>query len=236
MHPLCPDCQPQSLDLFGLQAQKKQRQLTIAIGLIGGFALVEALIGWSSHSLALVAEAGHLVADCAALGLALLATIIGRSSRKVGWIGTHQLTVRKPQSAETWAAFANGFGLVLIALWITWEAAHHLQQPSAEIESLPMLITAIAGVVVNSINVALLHKDSQHDLNLKGAFLHVLADMLGSIGVIVAAIAVAVLHWLWADCAISFVIAGLISLSAIPLIWQSGRQLWLQNQPAQVIK
>lgn len=236
MRHFCSDCQPQAFDLFGLQAQKKQRQLTTAIGLIGGFALTEALIGWSSHSLALVAEAGHLVADCAALGLALWATFVSRSSSKMGWIGTHQLTLQKPQSAETWAAFANGFGLVLIALWITWEAAHHLQQPSAEIESLPMLMTAIAGVVVNSINVALLHKDSQHDLNLKGAFLHVLADMLGSIGVIVAAIAVAVLHWLWADCAISFVIAGLISLSAIPLIWQSGRQLWLQNQPAQVIK
>lgn len=221
----CPDCPPPSLDLLGDQSQKKQRQLLMAIGLVGSFALIEGAIGWVSHSLALVAEAGHLVADCGALGLALMATIVGRRSVRQGWIGTHTLSLDPQPSAEIWAAFVNGLGLVLISAWVIWEAIQHLHQPPHDIHSLPMLLTAIAGVLVNSVNVVLLHGNSHQDLNLKGAFLHVLADMLGSIGVIFAAIAVALLHWLWADCAISFVIAGLITLSAIPLIRESWQKL-----------
>jgi cobalt-zinc-cadmium efflux system protein len=126
---------------------------------------------------------------------------------------------------ETWAALINGLGLVMLGLWIGLEAVMHLQQPPSEIADRAMLWTAIAGAGVNSINVALLHRGSDHDLNLKGAFLHVLADMLSSIGVIGAAIAVGQGHFLWADGAISLAIALLILLSALPLVWASGRAL-----------
>ncbi|MEB3294346.1 MAG: cation diffusion facilitator family transporter [Synechococcales bacterium] len=222
----CPKVASSTPTLLSLQPPKKQRQLTIALGIVGSFALVEGAIGWLSHSLALMAEAGHLMADCAALGLALWASVLSRRAATIGWIGMHQLSLKPAdRRAETWAAFANGVGLVLLALWLLWEAWHHWGHPQPEIASLPMLLTAIAGVVVNVVNVSLLHPGSQQDLNLRGAFLHVLADLLSSLGVIAAAIAVALLHWLWADCAISFGIAALIATSALPLLVQSWKTL-----------
>jgi cobalt-zinc-cadmium efflux system protein len=116
-------------------------------------------------------------------------------------------------------------GLVVLGAWISWEAWVAWQQPSLEIATSPMLLTAIAGVAVNGINVALLHRGSENDLNLKGALLHVIADMASAIGVIIAAIIVAVFHWVEADCVVSFGIAALIVLSAIPLVVASAQQL-----------
>ncbi len=84
-----------------------------------------------------------------------------------------------------------------------------------------MLVTAGLGLGVNSFNAFLLHDSSHHDLNVRGAFLHILADLIGSIGVIVAAIAVWLMHWLWADGAIGLFVSGLIFTSTIPLISQS---------------
>jgi cobalt-zinc-cadmium efflux system protein len=114
---------------------------------------------------------------------------------------------------------------MVLAVWISWEAWNNLHQTVLEIATLPMLITAIVGVVINLINVKLLHPGSHHDLNLKGALLHVMADMASAIGVIFAALLVAVFHWVKADCVISFGIAGLILVSAIPLVRQSWQQL-----------
>jgi cobalt-zinc-cadmium efflux system protein len=122
---------------------------------------------------------------------------------------------------EVLAALVNGVGLVAIALWIGWEAVDRLQSPPVEILSLPMLATASVGLGVNSVNIFLLHKDSHDDLNLKGAFLHILADAASSVGVIVAAIAVWALNWMWADGVISLLVSGLIIISATPLIIQS---------------
>jgi cobalt-zinc-cadmium efflux system protein len=122
---------------------------------------------------------------------------------------------------EVLAALVNGVGLVAIALWIGWEAVERLQSPPVEILSLPMLATASVGLGVNSVNIFLLHKDSHDDLNLKGAFLHILADAASSVGVIVAAIAVWALNWMWADGVISLLVSGLIIISATPLIIQS---------------
>jgi cobalt-zinc-cadmium efflux system protein len=126
---------------------------------------------------------------------------------------------------EVLAALVNGVGLVAIALWIGWEAIARLQSPPVEILSLPMLATATVGLGVNSVNIFLLHKDSHHDLNIKGAFLHVLADAASSVGVILAAIAVWALNWLWADGVISLLVSGLIIISAAPLIVQSFNSL-----------
>jgi cobalt-zinc-cadmium efflux system protein len=206
-------------------SQTKQRQLLTALILVGGFAGVELAVGLSSHSLALVAESGHLVSDCLALLLALLATRIARSPQKWGWLGANEVAVQENRAIETWAALINGMGLVLVALLIGWEAVSRLQAETVEIASQPMLITAIVGLVINGINIALLHQGSDHDLNLKGAFLHVVADALGAIGVIIAAVAIAFFHWSWADGAISLAISGLIILSAIPLIGQSWKAL-----------
>jgi cobalt-zinc-cadmium efflux system protein len=211
--------------------QQKRQQLLGALVLIGGFAAIEWGAGQFSHSLALVAEAGHMLSDCLALGLALAATYITRPALRDGWLGQHQLEIQPDRRAEIVAALINGLGLLALAAWIGWEAWEHLQQPALEIATTPMLVTAIVGVGINAINVKLLHQGSEHDLNLKGALLHVIADMASAIGVIVAAIGVAVFHWLAADCVISFGIAGLIVVSAVPLIWESWVNL---SQPQKI--
>jgi cobalt-zinc-cadmium efflux system protein len=205
--------------------QTKQRQLLTALLLVGGFAGVELGIGLTSSSLALVAEAGHMVSDCLALFLAFLASRISQSSLQWGWIGSNEITVKPNRSLETWAALINGIGLLGVTGWIAWEAITRLQNPVSEIASQPMLITAIVGLIVNGINIGILHQGSNHDLNLRAAFLHVVADALGAIGVIGAAIAVAMFHWYWADGAISLVIAILILISTLPLIRQSLKEL-----------
>jgi cobalt-zinc-cadmium efflux system protein len=164
--------------------------------------------------LALLADSGHLASDCFALILALFASWMAQRRRSKDLAsGNHWV--------EVLAALINGVGLVAIALWIGWEAIVRLQSPPVEILSLPMLATASVGLGVNSINIFLLHKDSHHDLNLRGAFLHVLADAASSVGVILAAIAVWALNWLWADGVITLFVSGLIIVSATPLIVQS---------------
>lgn len=212
-------------DCHDIDSKTKQKQLLIALLLVGGFAIVELTVGLSIHSLALLAESGHLVSDCLALLLALLATRISQSPPAWGWLGVNQVAIQENHSIETWAALINGLGLVAVALVIGWEAVSRFQIDAVEIASKPMLITAIVGLVINGINISLLHQGSDHDLNLRGAFLHVVADALGAIGVIVAAIAIAVWHWSWADGAISLVISALIIVAAIPLIRQSWRTL-----------
>ncbi|MGA7932650.1 MAG: cation diffusion facilitator family transporter [Kovacikia sp.] len=215
MHQHSIDCHHHDLDL-AVDATTKQTRLAIALLLVGSFAGAEFGVGLLSHSLALIAEAGHMASDSLALFLALLASWVGqRPTQKLA--GNHRL--------ETGAALLNGIGLGLVSFWIGWEAIHHLQSPPTDIASLPMLLTAGVGVVVNGINIAVLHRGSNHDLNLKAAFLHVLADTVSSLGVILAAIAIATLHWLWADGAISLFVAALILLSAIPLVIESLKSL-----------
>ncbi|HEY9609834.1 cation diffusion facilitator family transporter [Allocoleopsis sp.] len=196
------------------QQESKVRLLLIALVLICSFAVAELSVGLFSHSLALLADSGHLASDCLALLLALLANWIAQRHRShEPALGNHWV--------EVLAALINGLGLVAIALWIGWEAVERLQSPPIEILSLPMLATASVGLGVNSVNIFLLHKDSHHDLNLRGAFLHVLADAASSIGVILAAIAVWALHWIWADAVMTLFVSGLIIISATPLIIQS---------------
>lgn len=192
---------------------RKVRLLWTALIAIASFATIEFSIGYWSHSLALQAESGHLLSDSFALALSLLAAWIVQRQTNRGAIA--------PRRIEAIAAIFNGLGLLAIAIWIAIEAISRLQSPPAEILSLPMLVTAGLGLGVNSFNVFLLHDSSHHDLNVRGAFLHILADLIGSIGVIVAAIAVWLMHWFWADGAIGLFVSGLIFTSAIPLISQS---------------
>lgn len=213
-----------SFESEGSTRSNKVRLLWTALVLVGCFSLFELAVGFWSHSLALVAESEHMISDSLALGLALLATWISRfhNSDKASY-GYRRV--------EILSALANGIGLVAIAVWIAWEAIIRLQSPPAEILSLPMLITAGVGLGVNSVNALLLHSSSQHDLNLRAAFLHMVSDVISSVGVIVAAIAVWVMHWLWADGVISLFVSGLIFLGAIPLIVQSLNTL-LENPPS----
>ena len=192
--------------------------LSSVLVLVGCFSLVELAVGLWSNSLALLADSGHMISDTLALCITLFASWISQfKSSKENTLGYQRI--------EVISALINGIGLVAIALWIGWEAIARLQSPPDNILSLPMLITAGVGLGVNSINVLLLHDSSHHDINLRGAFLHIVADVISSVGVILAAIAVAVMHWQWADPVISLFGSGLIILSAIPLIIQSWKIL-----------
>jgi cobalt-zinc-cadmium efflux system protein len=192
---------------------RKVKLLWTALIAIASFAAIEFVIGYWSHSLALQAESGHLLSDSFALALSLLAA----------WLVQQQVNKTEGASGriEAAAAIFNGLGLVAIAIWIGIEAVSRLQSPPTEILSLPMLVTAGLGLGVNSFNAFLLHDSSDLDLNVRGAFLHILADLISSIGVIVAAIAVWLMHWLWADGAVGLFVSVLIFTSAIPLLSQS---------------
>ena len=181
-------------------------------------------MGISSHSLALVAESGHMLSDGLALGLAILATWIAR------FPASNQATFGY-RRVEILAALVNGVGLIVVAMWIAWEAATRLQAPPEEILSVPMLITAAIGLGINSLNAFLLHQDSHDDLNLRGAFLHMVADAISAVGVILAGIVVWAFHWNWVDSAISLAVAGVILLGSIPLIRQS-LHILLEKTPA----
>jgi cobalt-zinc-cadmium efflux system protein len=199
------------------QLQKKIQSLQRSVGLLSCFFFVELLAGLWIHSLSLIADAGHMLLDVMALGLTLVTTLL-----------THRLTVgRTVPSAhlESIAALVNGFSLLLLAVWIVMEAMFRLHDPTPDILSLPMLVTAVIGLGVNGCNVYWLHAHCHHDLNVKAAYLHVAMDAISSVGVVFAAIAMTWLNWLWADTFVSFGIAGLIVLSTVPLVVQSIHRL-----------
>lgn len=216
------DCVHSSFDSEGTQRLHKVRLLWTALVLVSCFSLLELGVSFWSHSLALQAEAGHMISDSLALGLSVLAA----------WSGQFQLFAKGSalKRFEVLAALVNAIGLVAIALWIASEAIANLQSPPEDILSLPMLITAAIGLGVNGINAFLLHDSSHHDLNVRGAFLHIMADVISSVGVVLAAIAVWLMHWFWADGAIGLFVSGLIFLSAIPLLAQSLNQLTVSSK------
>jgi cobalt-zinc-cadmium efflux system protein len=195
------------------RAGRKVRRLTYVLLLVASFAAIELAIGEYSHSMALLADAGHLFTDCFALSLALFGAWIAQKTKFVG------------QRVEIAIALFNSFSLLIIGGSIAMQAILQLQAPAPEILSLPMTITAVIGLAVNSINILLLHDRSHDDLNLKGAFLHIIADALSSLGVLVAALAVWGMRWLWADGAIGLLIAISILGSALPLVKQSFNRL-----------
>jgi cobalt-zinc-cadmium efflux system protein len=207
----------------------KVRLLQTALVLLSSFFVAELIAAMTSHSLSLLADAGHVLSDVAALTITLAATWF--SSRKTTQEGNLLHTSGLPDRPEIIAALVNSISLVAIALWIAAESIARLQSPTPEVEGLPMLITAIVGLSINSINACCLHSCCHGDLNLKSAFLHAIADIFSSVGVILAAIAVAWLHWNWADGLISLLVSVSIILLTLPLLIES-IQLLLGNVSA----
>jgi cobalt-zinc-cadmium efflux system protein len=196
------------------QINQKSKAIWTALILLTAFFSVEIGAGILSHSLSLLADAEHILSDVAALGLGLLAIWLSKSmSNSTRNWGRYQ--------PEIIAALVNGIGLACVAGWIIKEALARLQSPAPEILGLPMLITALVGLGVNSFNVFYLHGCSHQDLNVKGVFLHLVADLVSSVGTVLAAIAVIWLDWTWADGVISLVVAGSIGLLAAILVIQS---------------
>jgi cobalt-zinc-cadmium efflux system protein len=184
-----------------------------ALALVLGYTAAEFIGGWLSGSLALLADAGHMVSDAAALALTLLAIrFASRPPTPDRTYGYHR--------AEILAALANGVTLVVIALFIVVEAYDRLQNPR-DIASGLMVSVATGGLAVNLAGLWILRGGHSHDLNVRGAWLHVLTDALGSIQAIVAGLLIWVYGWIWVDPIASILIATLVIYSSWTLIRQS---------------
>lgn len=205
---------------------EKLRVLAITLVMVATFSAVELRVGHHSHSLSLVADAGHMVADVFAIAMSLLAAWIAR------WPASPQAPFGY-RRVEILAALVNGIGLLLIAGWIGQEAILQLQTPPTEILTQPMALTALGGLGIHGMNAILLHHHTHDDLNVRGAFLHTLADALSCLGVLCVALAVHWFGWQWTDGLVSVAIALLILAGAIPLIRQS-LSILLEQTPTNI--
>jgi cobalt-zinc-cadmium efflux system protein len=184
----------------------------------------EAVGGWLTNSLALLADAGHMLTDVAALTLTLAAI----------WFASRPATAKKTfgyYRLEILAAFINGIALVLISLFVIYEAYERWQSPP-EIKGSALTIIAVGGLVINLVCAWLLHGNHEHDLNMRGAWLHIMGDVLGSVTAIAAGVLIVAFGWLWAD-ALCSVLISLIIIGAWNLIKESVNVL-LEGTPAHI--
>ena len=189
------------------------RRLIVVLLLTAAYMLAEAIGGWYSHSLALIADAGHMLSDVAALALSLFAVWISRkpptAARSYGYHRT-----------EILAALANAATLIAISVWVCVEAYQRLQAPSA-VEGRLVMAIAAGGFLINLAGMWVLSGGRHGNLNIRGAWLHVATDALGNIGTVAAGAAVAYLGWRRADPIASVAIALLVCWSAWALLRES---------------
>ncbi len=198
------------------------KRVLVALVLTGTFMVVEVIGGIISGSLALLADAGHMLTDTMALALAAVAFHVSKRP------ADGRLTYGY-QRFQMLAAFVNGLSLLLIVGWILYEAVERLLAPQ-EILGGTMLLVASAGLVVNIIAFAVLHTGDQDNLNIRGAALHVAGDLLGSVAAIVAAIVIIYTGWTLIDPILSLAVAALILRSAWALVKRSAHVL-LEGAP-----
>lgn len=204
---------------------RRRRAMVYAFVLTAGFMVAELVGGLLANSLALVADAGHMLADAAALGLGLAAM----------WVATHPHTRRRTfglHRAEILAALANGSLLVTLSAFVAFRAVQRLSS-SPEVAAGPMLVIAVLGLVVNLVAMRLLGGHRHENLNVRGAFLHVLGDALGSVGVIVAALVIRFTGWTPIDALTSLLISVLILVSGWRLVRETVSVL-LESTPRHV--
>ncbi len=186
------------------------RTLFWAMIITGTFMVVEFVGGYLTGSLALIADASHMLIDAAALALA--------------W-GAARMAMKPPdikrsygyQRFQVIAAFVNGLTLLVLVSWIIFEAIERLFTPS-EVLAGPMLVIAVIGFLVNLVVFSILHRGNRDNLNVQGALLHVLGDLLGSVAAISAAIIIIYTGWMMADPLLSLIVAALILRSAWSLV------------------
>lgn len=184
-----------------------KKTLMIAFSIITVYMVVEVVGGLITNSLALLSDAGHMLSDAISLGVGVLAFTI--SEKVANYRNTYGY-----KRFEILAAVFNGVTLILIAIFICVEAVQRFTKPQ-EIASSGMLIIAIIGLLVNIIVAWILMRggDTHDNLNMRAAFLHVISDMLGSVGAIVAAILIMLFGWEWADPVASIIVAILVLIS-----------------------
>jgi len=204
------------------------KKLWLAFLITTLFMVVEAVGGWISGSLALLADAGHMLTDSAALLVALIAVNFAkRKANNRHTFGYLRLT--------TMAAFVNAATLLVIVVLILWEAAHRLFTPQP-VMGTPMLLIAIAGLLANLVAFWILHRGGEgeeQNINVRAAALHVMGDMLGSVGAIVAALVIMQTGWTPIDPILSVLVSCLVLRSAWRLMKESFHEL-LEGTPQEV--
>lgn len=197
------------------QAKKNQKVLLLSFIIIAVYMVVEAVGGYLTNSLALLSDAGHMLSDAISLAIALIAF---KLSEKVA---THGRTYGYKRF-EILAAVINGVTLIIIALYIFYEAIHRFQNPP-EVATTGMLIISSIGLIVNIIVAYIMFKgsDTEENLNMRGAYLHVISDMLGSIGAIIAGLLILFFGWGWADPLASVIVAILVLRSGFKVTMAS---------------
>lgn len=192
------------------EAAGNRRRLAWALALTATYMVAEIVGGLAANSLALLADAGHMFSDAAALGLSLVAVVLAqRPATPNRTYGFHR--------AEILAALTNGAALLTLAVLIAREAWERLSEPP-EVQGGLMLAVAFGGLTINVVNLLVLSGGRHQNLNVRGAWLHVMADTLGSVGAMAAGAAIYFFGWTWADPAASFVIAALVLYSAFGLV------------------
>lgn len=204
---------------------RNERVVLTALVLTASFMVVELVGGLLSGSLALIADAGHMLTDAAALALAWAAFRIGRrasdSRRTFGYM-----------RMEVLAGLINALTLFALVAWIFWEAVQRLRQP-VEVLAGPMLAVAVVGLLVNIAVFAILHRGDRDHVNIRGAMLHVIGDMLGSVAAIAAAITIHLTGWMPIDPILSALICLLILRAAWSLL-RSAFHILMEGAPPDI--
>src|SRR6266498_2867068 len=202
-----------------------RRRMAVVLAITASVMVVEAVGGWLAHSLALLADAGHMLADVAAIGLSLVVAHLARrpatAERTFGLL-----------RLEILAALVNGAALIVISLGIALEAFRRFRTPQ-DVHGTLLLAVAAGGLAANAVGVRILHRGHDHSLNQRGAYLHMVSDLLGSIGAVAAGAIVLATGWVQADPLISLLISVLILASAWRLVKESTDVL-LEAAPAHI--
>jgi cobalt-zinc-cadmium efflux system protein len=186
-------------------ADTRVSRMLIAAGILSVFFVIELTTALLINSIALLADAGHMLTDLVAMFMGLTAVLVGRhgrasAKRTYGW-----------HRAEVFTAVANAVLLLFVAAFILYEAVERFGD-APDIPGVPMIVVALAGLIANAIVVLLLRSHSQGSLAVKGAYMEVVADTIGSIGVLIAGIVTVTTHWPYADV----VVAVLVALWVLP--------------------
>ncbi|MFC7680580.1 cation diffusion facilitator family transporter [Paenibacillus sp. GCM10028914] len=204
-----------------------KKVLLISFAIISVYMLVEAAGGFITNSLALLSDAGHMLSDSIALGIALLAFTIGEKAVNTGKTYGYR-------RFEILAATLNGITLIGVALYIFYEAIDRFINPP-EVATMGMLIISIIGLLINVLVAWIMMRgsDTENNLNMRGAYLHVLSDMLGSVGAIAAALLMMFFGWGWADPLASVIVAALVLRSGY-FVTKSSLHVLMEGAPQNV--
>lgn len=180
---------------------KNKKILGLSLAIITSYMVVEFVGGYLFNSLALMADAGHMANDSLSLFLALVALFLS-----VKW--------------QKWFALLNGASLIAVAIWILVEAVERWQSPT-EMVALPMLSVALIGLLVNILVAWIMLKSDHDNLNVRAAYLHVLADLFGSVVAIIAGLSAWLLNWQWVDVVASGILSVLVLRSGLSVVMQA---------------